>query len=51
MPFTKSPLSSLRAKKYDKERNIWQARASQGYRFYFLIEKDIYILLDARPHK
>ena len=42
---------SLRAKKYDEERNIWQARVSQGYRFYFLIEKDTYILLNIRPHK
>ena len=42
---------SLRAKKYDEARNIWQARVNQGYRFYFLMEKDTYILLDIRPHK
>lgn len=42
---------SLRAKKYDEERNIWQARVNQKYRFYFLIEKDTYILLDIKPHE
>ena len=42
---------SLQAKKYDKERNIWQARVDKKYRFYFLIEKDFYILLNIRKHK
>ena len=42
--------SSLRAKKYDEERGIWQARIDQNYRFYFLIKDDIYILLDAESH-
>ncbi len=42
---------SLRAKKYDETRGIWQARIDQKYRFYFLIEKDNYILLDIKRHK
>ncbi|MBI4490961.1 MAG: hypothetical protein HY694_17900 [Deltaproteobacteria bacterium] len=39
---------SLRAKKYDKTR--WQARVNGGWRFYFRIEGDAYILLDIIPH-
>ncbi len=42
---------SLKAKKYDETRGIWQARIDQKYRFYFLIEKDNYILLDIKRHK
>lgn len=41
---------SLRAKKFDEEREIWQARVDRGIRFYFLIEEDIYILLDIKEH-
>lgn len=41
---------SLRAKKYDEERDIWQARVDRNYRFYFLIGDDIYILLDIKLH-
>jgi len=41
---------SLFAKKYDKSRDIWQARVDGGWRFYFRIEADIYILLDIIPH-
>lgn len=41
---------SLRVKKYDEERGAWQARVNQKYRFYFLIEKDAYILLNIKPH-
>ena len=41
---------SLRAKKYDQNRGIWQARVTRGWRFYFLIEADTYILLDLIPH-
>ena len=41
---------SLRAKKYDEERDIWQARIDRGYRFYFLIKDNIYILLEAESH-
>lgn len=41
---------SLRAKKYDESEDIWQARVDQNYRFYFLIERDTYVLLDICPH-
>ena len=41
---------SLRAKKYDESRDIWQARVNGGWRFYFRIEGDTYILLDIIPH-
>jgi mRNA-degrading endonuclease RelE of RelBE toxin-antitoxin system len=42
---------SLRAKKYNEKRDIWQARVNRKYRFYFLIKKDTYVLLNIRPHK
>ena len=41
---------SLRCKKYDEEKNIWQARVDRYYRFYFLIKDDAYILLEIKPH-
>ncbi len=41
---------SLKAKKYDKARDIWQARVSQKWRFYFAIEGDTYYILDLKPH-
>ena len=41
---------SLRAKKYDETRGLWQARANGGWRFYFRIEGDTYILETIRPH-
>jgi len=41
---------SLRAKKYDEARDIWQARINSGWRFYFKIEEDVYYLLDVIPH-
>lgn len=41
---------SLRAKKYDEARGIWQARVNEGWRFYFTIEGDTYYLLDIIPH-
>ncbi|MBI4225551.1 hypothetical protein HY612_00385 [Candidatus Roizmanbacteria bacterium] len=37
---------SLKAKKYDEARGIWQARVDKGIRFYFMIEENSYILLD-----
>jgi len=42
---------SLRAKKYDEERGIWQARVTDNVRFYFAIEGDMYLLLDIEKHK
>ena len=41
---------SLPAKKYDEARDIWQARVNGGWRFYFSIEGDTYILHSLRPH-
>lgn len=41
---------SLRAKKYDEANDIWQARITRDWRFYFKIEKDAYYLLDMIPH-
>ncbi len=41
---------SLHAKKYDEARGIWQARVNGGWRFYFVIEGDTYVLLTLIPH-
>ncbi len=41
---------SLRAKKYDETRGIWQARVNRDWRFYFLIEGNTYQLIDVIPH-
>lgn len=41
---------SLRAKKYDEGSDIWQARATRGWRFYFQIRSNVYWLLDLKPH-
>ena len=37
---------SLRAKKYDAQRDIWQARVNGEWRFYFTIEGDVYHLVE-----
>ena len=42
---------SLHAKKYHESQDIWQARVDSHYRFYFRIEKDIYVFLWIRRHK
>lgn len=41
---------SLHAKKYDESRGIWQARVNRDWRFYFMIEGDMYFLIDMIPH-
>lgn len=41
---------SLRAKKYDEARDIWQARVTRDWRFYFHIEGDAYYLIDIISH-
>ena len=41
---------SLRAKKYDEAHDIWQARVTDTYRFYFVIQGDTYVLLDITKH-
>ena len=41
---------SLRAKKYDEARDIWQARVTSNVRFYFRIQGNTYLLLSIRKH-
>ena len=41
---------SLRAKKYDESQNLWQARVNKDWRFYFLIQNNLYYIVDITPH-
>jgi hypothetical protein len=41
---------SLHAKKYDKSMDLWQARVNYDWRFYFLIQKDTYVIVTIVPH-
>lgn len=41
---------SLRAKKYDEARGVWQARVNRDWRFYFSIEGDLYTIIGLTPH-
>jgi mRNA interferase RelE/StbE len=41
---------SLRAKKYDESRGIWQARVNRDWRFYFTIKDDVCYLIDVMSH-
>jgi hypothetical protein len=41
---------SLRAKKYDETRDLWQARVNRDWRFYFTIEDNIYRIQNITPH-
>ena len=43
---------SLNAKKYPEsgDADLWQARITKGWRFYFKIEGDTYILIDMIEH-
>ena len=41
---------SLRAKKYDEAHDIWQARITRGWRLYFQIQGDTYLILSIIPH-
>lgn len=41
---------SLRAKKDDESKDIWQGRFDSNWRFYFRIEGDVYHLLEIKPH-
>ncbi len=41
---------SLRAKKYDPIRGVWQARINRAWRFYLTIEGDVYRLQAITPH-
>jgi hypothetical protein len=41
---------SLRARKYDASRDLWQARVNRDWRFYFTIVGDTYQIEDVIPH-
>jgi mRNA-degrading endonuclease RelE of RelBE toxin-antitoxin system len=41
---------SLRAKKYDESRDLWQARVTKDWRFYFKIVGDTYRIEEIRRH-
>jgi hypothetical protein len=41
---------SLRAKKYDESRDLWQCRVTRDWRFYFTLEGDTYYLHEIRSH-
>lgn len=41
---------SLRAKKYDEAKDLWQARVNRDWRFYFTITDDKYRIEDVIPH-
>jgi mRNA-degrading endonuclease RelE of RelBE toxin-antitoxin system len=41
---------SLRAKKYNEAEDLWQARVTGSWRFYFKIEGDVYRLEEIRAH-
>lgn len=41
---------SLRAKKFDESKNLWQARVNGDWRFYFTITHDTYLIEKIIPH-
>jgi mRNA-degrading endonuclease RelE of RelBE toxin-antitoxin system len=41
---------SLRAKKYDETNDLWQARVTKDWRFYFTITDDTYRIEKIIPH-
>jgi len=41
---------SLRGKKFGGAEDLWQARVNKDWRFYFLIQGDVYYLVDIIPH-
>lgn len=41
---------SLQTKKYNEALDIWQARVTKDWRFYFKIEGDEYVVLSIIPH-
>ena len=41
---------SLRTKKYDESRDIWQARVNHDWRFYFVITGGTFLILNIIPH-
>ena len=41
---------SLRTKKYSESLDVWQGRVTRGWRFYFKIQGDEYVILSIIPH-
>ena len=41
---------SLHAKKHNESQGVWQARVNRDWRFYFVMEDDIYYLVDIIQH-
>ena len=41
---------SLRAKKYDESKDIWQARVTRSWRFFFTIKDGTYYVTYIGPH-
>ena len=41
---------SLRAKKFDRSEDVWQARVDRRWRFYFKIQDDEYAIISIVPH-
>jgi hypothetical protein len=41
---------SLRAKKYDEAKDIWQARVNRAWRFYFKIDGNTCLITNVIPH-
>jgi mRNA interferase RelE/StbE len=41
---------SVRAKKYDESRGLWQGRVNRNWRFYFVIDGDSYYMVDVMAH-
>ena len=41
---------SLKAKKYDEARDIWQGRVNRDYRFFFRIRGNVYDILAITKH-
>ena len=41
---------SLQAKKYDESQDLWQARVTRDWRFYFTIGDDTYTIVRVVPH-
>lgn len=40
---------SLRAKKYEGN-DVWQARVNRNWRFYFVIDGNVYVIVAIVPH-
>ncbi len=41
---------SLHAKKYSENMDVWQGRVTRGWRFYFKIEGEEYVILSIIAH-